>query len=125
MGNYDDKSHAELDELLEPAGLSTSGNLEEKRARLAAHDATGEGEKVEAATGRESDVAEEAGVTSDDVACPVCGLIVGATDGYIRNHNRSTHHGEFVRTTVCPGADTSSSSGAGDRTDQLAEADDA
>jgi hypothetical protein len=37
--NYDDLGHAELDELLEPAGLSKSGNLDEKRARLREHDA--------------------------------------------------------------------------------------
>jgi hypothetical protein len=35
---YDDLGHAELDELLEPAGLSKSGNLEEKRARLRDYD---------------------------------------------------------------------------------------
>jgi hypothetical protein len=36
---YDDMGHAELDELLEPAGLSKSGNLDEKRARLREYDA--------------------------------------------------------------------------------------
>jgi hypothetical protein len=37
--NYDDLGHAELDELLEPTGLSKSGNLDEKRARLREYDA--------------------------------------------------------------------------------------
>jgi hypothetical protein len=36
---YDDLGHAELDELLEPAELSKSGNLDEKRARLRDYDA--------------------------------------------------------------------------------------
>jgi hypothetical protein len=37
--NYDDLGHAELDDLLEPAGLSKSGNLDEKRVRLRDYDA--------------------------------------------------------------------------------------